>query len=70
MSRANDRIDSSQIDLTNPENFYHDVNSVAGLVKQFFRDLPDPLFTSEYYTQFVEAARKLSFRQTLSHDCS
>lgn len=57
--RANGRKDSSQIDLTNPENFYHDVNSVAGLVKQFFRDLPDPLFTSEYYTQFVEAARKL-----------
>ncbi|KAJ5632914.1 hypothetical protein N7490_009253 [Penicillium lividum] len=49
--------DSSQIDLTNPENFFHDVNSVAGLVKQFFRDLPDPLFTAQYYTQFVEAAR-------------
>ncbi|KAJ5930662.1 hypothetical protein N7466_006155 [Penicillium verhagenii] len=49
--------DSSQIDLTIPENFYHDVNSVAGLVKQFFRDLPEPLFTSQYYTQFVEAAR-------------
>ncbi|KAJ5116403.1 hypothetical protein N7456_000751 [Penicillium angulare] len=49
--------DSSQVDLTNPENFFHDVNSVAGLVKQFFRDLPDPLFTSQYYTQFVEAAR-------------
>ncbi|KAJ5710818.1 hypothetical protein N7488_004974 [Penicillium malachiteum] len=49
--------DSSQVDLTNPENFFHDVNSVAGLVKQFFRDLPDPLFTTQYYTQFVEAAR-------------
>ncbi|KAJ5668025.1 uncharacterized protein N7477_006595 [Penicillium maclennaniae] len=49
--------DSSQVDFTNPENFYHDVNSVAGLVKQFFRDLPDPLFTSQYYTQFIEAAR-------------
>jgi hypothetical protein len=49
--------DSSQVDFTNPENFYHDVNSVAGLVKQFFRDLPDPLFTSQYYTQFVDAAR-------------
>ncbi|KAJ5118622.1 hypothetical protein N7476_010978 [Penicillium atrosanguineum] len=49
--------DSSQVDFTNPENFYHDVNSVAGLVKQFFRDLPDPLFTTQYYTQFVDAAR-------------
>ncbi|KAJ5114677.1 hypothetical protein NUU61_000436 [Penicillium alfredii] len=49
--------DSSQVDFTNPENFYHDVNSVAGLVKQFFRDLPDPLFTSQYYAQFVDSAR-------------
>ncbi|RHZ57634.1 putative Rho GTPase activator (Rgd1) [Aspergillus thermomutatus] len=49
--------DSSQVDFTNPESFYHDVNSVAGLLKQFFRDLPDPLFTSRYYSDFVNAAR-------------
>ncbi|KAJ9490137.1 hypothetical protein VN97_g3120 [Penicillium thymicola] len=49
--------DSSQVDFTNPENFYHDVNSVAGLAKQFFRDLPDPLFTTQFYQQFVDAAR-------------
>ena len=50
--------DSSQVDFTNPENFYHDVNSVAGLAKQFFRDLPDPLFTSQFYHQFIDAARE------------
>ncbi|KAJ5692172.1 hypothetical protein N7462_001595, partial [Penicillium macrosclerotiorum] len=49
--------DSSQVDFTNPESFYQDVNSVAGLVKQFFRELPNPLFTSQYYTKFVDAAR-------------
>jgi hypothetical protein len=50
-------IDSSQVDFTNPENFYHDVNSVAGLLKQFLRDLPDPLFTSQAYSGFIDAAR-------------
>lgn len=50
--------DSSQVDFTNPENFYHDVNSVAGLLKQFFRELPDPLFTNERYQDFINAARK------------
>ncbi|KAF3482324.1 uncharacterized protein GIQ15_05083 [Arthroderma uncinatum] len=50
--------DSTQVDFTNPENFYHDVNSVAGLLKLFFRDLPDPLFTNERYSAFIEAARK------------
>ncbi|KAL4922185.1 hypothetical protein BDW62DRAFT_173140 [Aspergillus aurantiobrunneus] len=49
--------DSSQVDYTNPENFHHDVNSVAGLLKQFFRDLPDPLFTSAAYSSFIDAAR-------------
>lgn len=30
-------------------------------MKQFFRDLPDPLFTSQYYSSFIEAARKFEF---------
>ena len=51
-------VDSTQVDFRNPENFYHDVNSVAGLLKQFFRDLPDPLLTQENYHGFIEAARK------------
>ncbi|KAL4805478.1 hypothetical protein BDV18DRAFT_19854 [Aspergillus unguis] len=49
--------DSAQVDFTNPESFHHDVNSVAGLLKQFFRDLPDPLFTSQAYAGFIDAAR-------------
>jgi hypothetical protein len=27
------------------------------LLKQFFRELPDPLLTREYYNQFIDAAR-------------
>lgn len=50
------------MDFTNPEFFYHDVNSVAGLLKQFFRDLPDPLFTSQFYPDFINAARKFGLR--------
>lgn len=53
--------DSSQVDYTNPESFHHDVNSVAGLLKQFLRDLPDPLFTSQAYSDFIDSARKLSY---------
>ncbi|KAI1076996.1 RhoGAP-domain-containing protein [Whalleya microplaca] len=45
------------LDFRNPENFFHDVNSVAGLLKQFLRDLPDPLLTSEHYGAFVESAK-------------
>ena len=45
------------MDFRNPEAFFHDVNSVAGLLKQFFRDLPDPLLTSEHYSAFIEASK-------------
>lgn len=45
------------MDFRNPENFQHDVNSVAGLLKQFFKDLPDPLLTTEFYNDFIDAAR-------------
>jgi hypothetical protein len=45
------------LDFRNPENFFHDVNSVAGLLKQFLRDLPDPILTSENYSGFIEAAK-------------
>ncbi|KAK0749248.1 hypothetical protein B0T18DRAFT_406135 [Schizothecium vesticola] len=45
------------LDFRNPENFFHDVNSVAGLLKLFFRDLPDPLLTNEHYSAFIEAAK-------------
>lgn len=34
------------------------MNSVAGLLKQFFRDLPDPLLTSARYSDFIEAAKQ------------
>ncbi|KAL8942022.1 MAG: hypothetical protein Q9216_001912 [Gyalolechia sp. 2 TL-2023] len=49
--------DSSVVDFRNPESFFHDVNSVAGLLKQFFRDLPNPLLTHEHFPDFIEAAR-------------
>ncbi|KAF1980921.1 RhoGAP-domain-containing protein [Aulographum hederae CBS 113979] len=49
--------DASKVDFRNPEAFFHDVNSVAGLCKQFFRDLPDPLLTTEHYGEFIDAAR-------------
>ncbi|KAM3542885.1 hypothetical protein ARSEF1564_004201 [Beauveria bassiana] len=45
------------LDFRNPENFYHDVNSVTGLLKQFFRDLPDPILTSEHHSRFIDAAK-------------
>lgn len=41
------------------------MNSVVGLLKQFFRDLPDPLLTLEHYQGFIDAARKSSHQKPL-----
>ena len=35
-----------------------DINVVASVVKQWFRELPEPLLTHFLYPSFVEAARK------------
>jgi hypothetical protein len=47
---------SDAVDLRNPESFFHDVNVPANLLKQFFRELTDPLFTRAAYGEFLEAA--------------
>ena len=35
--------------------FETDIHAVAGLLKRYFRELPDPLFTGELYISFVHA---------------
>lgn len=49
---------STQLDFRNPSNFYHDVNAVSSLLKHFFRELPDPLFTRAGYANFIGAAKE------------
>lgn len=40
--------------------FETDIHAVAGLLKRYFRELPDPLFTDELYLNFVQALGKYS----------
>lgn len=37
-----------------------DINVVASVLKQWFRELPEPLLTHGLYQGFIEAARELS----------
>lgn len=38
--------------------FDTDIHAVAGLLKRYFRELPDPLFTDALYMSFVQALGK------------
>ncbi|TSL47721.1 Rho GTPase-activating protein 21 [Bagarius yarrelli] len=45
----------ADIDLL--EDKWRDLNVISSLLKSFFRKLPDPLFTNEKYSDFIDANR-------------
>ncbi|KAG0380204.1 hypothetical protein BGX24_009632 [Mortierella sp. AD032] len=47
--------DCAAVDLSSEENC-GDVNSVASVLKTWFRELPDPLLTRQLYPEFIKAA--------------
>ncbi|XP_066536737.1 rho GTPase-activating protein 21 isoform X2 [Hoplias malabaricus] len=44
-------------DLDLLEDKWRDLNVISSLLKSFFRKLPEPLFTNEKYSDFIEANR-------------
>ena len=47
--------------------FDTDIHAVAGLLKRYFRELPDPLFTDALYLNFVQALGKLGEQSSLPY---
>ncbi|KAG0291427.1 hypothetical protein BGZ97_005880 [Linnemannia gamsii] len=47
--------DCAAVDLNSEENC-GDINSVASVLKTWFRELPDPLLTRQLYPEFIRAA--------------
>ena len=54
---TNQTTDPAAVSLTDEETFNHDISSVATLLKNFLRDLPDPLLTASTYHSFIQAAK-------------
>ncbi|XP_034022061.1 rho GTPase-activating protein 21-A-like isoform X2 [Thalassophryne amazonica] len=44
-------------DIDIQDDKWRDLNVISSLLKSFFRKLPEPLFTNEKYTDFIEANR-------------
>lgn len=42
------------------EDEYNDICAITSVLKQYFRDLPDPLLTHKHYDTFIEIAGTLS----------
>jgi Rho GTPase-activating protein RGD1 len=49
-------LDPSTLDFRRQGDFFYDVNSVTSILKQFFRDLPEPLLTNLLYQDFINAS--------------
>ncbi|XP_060784150.1 rho GTPase-activating protein 21 isoform X5 [Neoarius graeffei] len=45
-------------DIDLHDDKWRDLNVISSLLKSFFRKLPDPLFTNDKYSEFIEANRK------------
>jgi hypothetical protein len=50
-------IDIDAVNMDDDE-WTQDISVVAGLLKQWFRELPEPLLPPHQYHAFMEAARK------------
>ena len=44
----------------------NDINSVAGVLKLYLRELREPVFSVQYFDQFMELASKLLYFKSLS----
>ncbi|KAJ1984197.1 hypothetical protein H4R34_000803 [Dimargaris verticillata] len=56
INRLKDELNRGHWDLDLSTDPYQDINVVAGIVKQFLRELPEPLLTFQLYDGFVNAA--------------
>lgn len=65
------RVSGSQVEINNFREYFEklddpladvsdasDMNSVAGVLKLYFRELREPLFPTVFFDQFMEIARK------------
>lgn len=44
-----------------------DVNAIAGTLKLYFRELPEPLFTDEFYPSFTEGIGEFGDAELCQH---
>jgi len=50
-----DELNKDPVNLSPDNDKWQDVNVVSGLLKLFFRKLPDPLMTDDLYTKVIKA---------------
>uniref|UniRef100_A0A8C9W5K7 Rho GTPase activating protein 21 n=2 Tax=Scleropages formosus TaxID=113540 RepID=A0A8C9W5K7_SCLFO len=57
ISSMQEELNKGLDDIDIQDDKWRDLNVISSLLKSFFRKLPDPLFTNEKYSEFIEANR-------------
>ena len=47
-----------------------DIHTITGVLKLYFRELPEPLFTDSAYQSFVQTNRKFYMLTFIDHFCT
>ena len=74
VSHLSDLVNTRGVDGFHDDHRWNDVNVVSSLLKSFFRKLPEPLFTTDLYSVFIEASKhedptvRLNTLKRLVHD--
>ncbi|XP_055449854.1 rho GTPase-activating protein 21 isoform X2 [Psammomys obesus] len=58
ISSMQEELNKGMADIDTQDDKWRDLNVISSLLKSFFRKLPEPLFTNDKYTDFIEANRK------------
>ncbi|XP_008829953.1 rho GTPase-activating protein 21 isoform X3 [Nannospalax galili] len=58
ISSLQEELNKGMADIDVQDDKWRDLNVISSLLKSFFRKLPEPLFTNDKYTDFIEANRK------------
>ncbi|MGH0163663.1 UNVERIFIED_CONTAM: hypothetical protein FKN15_076090 [Acipenser sinensis] len=57
VSSLQEQLNKGSIDINPADEKWQDLNVISSLLKSFFRKLPEPLFTDDKYSDFIDANR-------------
>ncbi|XP_058877453.1 rho GTPase-activating protein 23-like isoform X3 [Acipenser ruthenus] len=57
VSSLQEQLNKGNIDINPADEKWQDLNVISSLLKSFFRKLPEPLFTDDKYSDFIDANR-------------
>lgn len=69
MRQIQQAFEKGEVPNLNDEERWNDICAVTSVLKQYFRELPNPLFTHELHTKFIDAIGKCELIKKKKGEC-